>query len=93
MASPVASLLISGKESAQPSSKIFISFQASNPSFLLVEQIHNKQSSKPRLENYTINSQSMLFTYYTNPTIALSMNSINLRLICRPYCLVKFRIS
>lgn len=78
MASAVASLQILGKESAQPSSKIFISFQqASNSSFLFVEQIHIKQSSKPELENYTITSQSILFTYYTNPTIALCMNSIN----------------
>lgn len=77
MASPVSSLQILGQESAQPSSKIFINFQASNPSFLFVEQIHNKQSSKPGLENYKITIQSILFTYYTNPTIALCMNSIN----------------
>lgn len=77
MASPVSSLPILGKESAQPSSKIFITFQASNPSFLFVEQIHNKPSSKPGLENYTITIQSILFTYYTNSTIALCMNSIN----------------
>lgn len=51
MAFPVASLQILGNESAQPSSKIFINFQASNPSLLFVEQIHNKQSSKPGLEN------------------------------------------